>query len=224
MPSPPTTDPEAPSLLADSEPAPANGVRVVLVHPHAIAREGTRRILESEPGFELVGEAPSLVAAVPLIDATTPDVVVLALDPKDVDNRGYVRHLRTLLLNCRVLVLDYGLLPTRLEGLGVTSWVSGTASPLELVAGIRATAEGRPVSGYPTTIGEQEGVPRSGLTPREREVLTLVERGMTTRQIANELRTTPRTVHFHIGNLFTKLGASSRTELVHLARRRGWLE
>jgi len=61
-------------------------------------------------------------------------------------------------------------------------------------------------------------------TARELEVLTLIERGLTTRAIAEQLQTTTRTVHFHVGNLYAKLGAASRTEMVHLARRRGWLE
>jgi DNA-binding NarL/FixJ family response regulator len=55
-------------------------------------------------------------------------------------------------------------------------------------------------------------------------VLTLVEQGLATRLIAQRLQTTPRTVHFHVRNLFAKLGARSRTEMLHLARRQGGLE
>lgn len=98
---------------------------------------------------------------------------------------------------------------------------SGT--PLELVAGNRAAAEGRQVSGSPTMRLINEDPQLGHPTPRELEGLTLIEQGMTTRAIAHQLQTTPRTVHFHVGNLFTKLGARSRTEMVHLARRRGWL-
>jgi DNA-binding NarL/FixJ family response regulator len=54
-------------------------------------------------------------------------------------------------------------------------------------------------------------------------VLTLVERGLTTRAIPQRLKTSTRTVHFHVGNLFVKLGARSRTEMVYVARQRGWL-
>jgi DNA-binding NarL/FixJ family response regulator len=134
-----------------------------------------------------------------------------------------VRQLRSALGRTHVLVLDYGLAPQRLARLGVTAWLAGTASHIELVAGIRAAAAGQTVSGNPTVIGEAAQA-ESRPTPRELEVLSLVERGLTTRAIADQLQTTTRTIHFHVGNLFSKLGASSRTEMVHLARRAGWLD
>jgi DNA-binding NarL/FixJ family response regulator len=177
-----------------------------------------------EAGFEIVGETVSLAAAAPLVEALKPDIVLLGLGPTEIESRTFVRQLRSLLAGSRVLVLEYGLSPLRLARLGVTAWVGGAASPFELVAGVRAAAQGRAVFGNPTSITEPEGRPPSQPTPRELEVLALVERGLTTRAIAERLQTTPRTVHFHVGNLFAKLGANSRTEMVHLARRRGWLE
>jgi DNA-binding NarL/FixJ family response regulator len=222
-----TIEPEAGGLLDSTSVPPPASVRVLLALRHAIVREGTRRILEadvSSPSFEVVGETVSLTTAVPLLETLKPDVLVLGLDPAEAESRTYLRHLRSVAVNTRILVLDYGLQPQRLTRLGVTGWIAGTASPVELVAGIRATAEGRTVSGSPTTIGAGDNRMFAHPTPREFEVLTLIEQGLLTRAIAQRLQTTPRTVHFHVGNLFAKLGARSRTELVHLARRRGWLE
>jgi len=173
-------------------------------------------------GFEILAEAASLPAVVPLIDELKPDVLLLGLNPTDLDNRTLVRQLRAILTRTRVLVLDYGLSSTRLGRLGVTAWLASTASHIELLAAIRAAASGYNSSGNPTIIGDP-GRLSSQPTPRELEVLSLIERGLSTREIADQLRTTPRTVHFHVGNLFAKLGATSRTEMVHLARRRQWL-
>ena len=215
---------EPPGLLEESDASPSIGLRVVLAHRHAIVREGTRRILDLEPGHDIVAETVSLATAAPLIETLKPDVLILGVDPEEVESRTYVRQLRNVLATTRVLVLNDAIPPQRLARLGITGWVASTASPVEVIAGIRAVADGRTVSGTPTTIGDaQSGVPGHP-TPRELEVLALVERGLTTRAIAERLKTTPRTIHFHVGNLFTKLGASSRTEMVHLARRRGWLD
>lgn len=212
------------SLRSDSEARSTDIVRVVLADPHAISRSGTRRILEMEHGIEIVGEAVSLAAALSLVEVLGPDVVLLAVSPADLENRTFARQLRGLLDRTQVLVLEHGVSPQRLSRVGVTAWVGGTASPVELVAGVRATAEGRSVYGNPTSISDREGDEVKRPTPREQEVLVLVEQGLATRAIADQLRTTPRTIHFHIGNLYTKLGASSRTEMVYLARQRGWLE
>jgi len=199
-------------------------VRIVVALRQALAREGTRRILEAQPGFQVVGETITLATAVPLIDALKPDVVLLGVAPEEIDNRTYVRRLRALLASTPVIVLNDSLPPQRLARLGVTGWIGSSASPPELVAAVRAVAEGRLVAGNPTTIGVLREGAHVHPTSRELEVLALVEQGLTTQAIAEQLKTTRRTVHFHVANLFAKLGANSRTEMVYMARRRGWLE
>ena len=211
-------------LANDSDALPPAAIRVLLAHPQAITREGTRHILETEPGFEIVGETGSLAAAAALIEAVNPDVVLLGMGPAESESRTFLRALRNLLADRRVLVLESGVSPKRLSRLGISAWVGGTASPLELVTGLRAAAAGHAVFGNPTTISDDPVAPsNSQPTPRELEVLLLIEQGLNTRDIADRLRTTPRTVHFHVGNLFTKLGAKSRIEMIYVARRRGWL-
>jgi DNA-binding NarL/FixJ family response regulator len=220
----PTVELEPTSVLQGGESSPSVVLRVLLAHRHALVREGTRHILDVEPGYDVVAETLSLATAASLVEELKPDVLILGVDPEELESRTYVRQLRGILATTRVLVLNDAIPPQRLGRLGVTGWMASTASPVEVIAGIRAVAEGRTVSGSPTTIGAREGGLAEHPTPRELEVLALVERGLTTRAIAERLQTTRRTIHFHVGNLFTKLGASSRTEMVHLARRRGWLE
>jgi DNA-binding NarL/FixJ family response regulator len=95
-----------------------------------------------------------------------------------------------------------------------------TPSPSQLIDAIRAVADGR----APAFNQAFEEPLSEGPTPREREVLRLVAEGMTTQAVAEQLQIMARTVHFHLGNLFAKLGARSRIEMVHLARKRGWLD
>lgn len=207
-----------------SEPTAQPRLRVLLAHRQPIVREGTRTILESNEGLEIVGESASLTSALPLIPALQPDVLVLGLDPAEVESRGFVRQVRSVQALTRVLVLDSGV-PTRLLAqLGVSGWIASTASTVELVTAIRAAAAGHHIAGNPTLITTPPDGVRVVPTPRELEVLTLIEQGLPTRAIARELQTTARTIHFHVGNLYAKLGAHSRTELVYLARRQGWLD
>jgi DNA-binding NarL/FixJ family response regulator len=211
-------------LLQADDALPPSRLRILLAHGHAIVREGTRRILETDAGCEVLGETVSLVTALPLLESLKPDILVLGLDSEQLESRAYVKQLRSVLSRTRTLVLNDAIPPQRLARLGVASWIATTASPVEVLAGVRATATGHSVTGEPTRIATRDGGQPGHPTARELEVLSLVERGLTTRAIADRLHTTTRTIHFHVGNLFVKLGASSRTEMVHLARRRGWLE
>jgi DNA-binding NarL/FixJ family response regulator len=199
-------------------------LRIMLAHRHALVREGTRRIVEAQPGLEVIAETITLATAVPLIADLKPDLVVLGVSLEEINNRTYVRQLRSVAASTPVVILNEALPPHRLARLGINGWIDNTASPLELVAGIRAVADGKTVAGNPTLVGAFPERLSGHPTPRELEVLALVEQGLTTQAIAEQLRTSRRTVHFHVANLFTKLGANSRTEMVHLARRRGWLE
>jgi DNA-binding NarL/FixJ family response regulator len=82
-------------------------------------------------------------------------------------------------------------------------------------------AAGLPTSA--TTPSADGAVIQEKPTPRELEILRLVEQGLTNREMARQFRRSPRAIQFHVSNLFSKLNARSRTELIHLARRRGWL-
>lgn len=197
----------------------ARRLQVVVAHGHPIVREGTRRILEAEPGLAVIAETESLADALPYLETLRPDVLLVGVDPTEAQRSTFLQHLRAAEQMTHVIALDYGAPANPLPLLGSTTWLPGHISPAELIAGIRAVAGGRQSALHWRPL-EPSGKP----TARELEVLTLVQRGLNTRAIAQHLQTTPRTVHFHVGNLFAKLGARTRTEMVHLARQRGWLD
>lgn len=203
-------------------------IRVFIADDHAITRDGTRHLLEREMDLRIVGEAGDGVETLRLTEALRPDVLLLDLSMPRLDGIEVARRVLRGLPKTRIVILtgyanqQYAQMAVRL---GVSGFLDKTASYREVVAALRAAHAGHVFirTGIAT-------VPRSGAisdgtwpTPRELEVLSLVAKGHRNRDIAAQLVTAERTVQFHLGNLFSKLDASSRTELVHLARQKGWI-
>jgi DNA-binding NarL/FixJ family response regulator len=204
-------------------------VRILLVDDHTFLRAGTRRILEDESDFEVVGEAGDGEEALDLAQATNPDVVVLDIGLPGMDGIRVCSALRARRPEQRVVVLTghtADVLVQTLHRLGVEGYYLKSAAPQDLVAGIRIVGNGgraycaearRVIEGE-----EEEG--RSRLTHKEAEVLRALERGLKNREIADELQMSVNTVEFHVRNLFLKLGASSRTEVIARGRQLRWLD
>jgi len=204
-------------------------LRVLLVDDHTFLRAGTRRILEDEPDFEVVGEAGDGEEALRLAEAADPDVVVLDIGLPGMDGIKVCSALRTWRPEQRIVVLTghtADVLVQTLHRLGVEGYYLKSAAPQDLVAGIRIVGNGgraycdearRVIEGE-----EADGRPR--LTRKEAEVLRALERGLKNREIADELQMSVNTVEFHVRNLFLKLGASSRTEVIARGRQLRWLD
>ena len=204
-------------------------IRILLADDHAVTREGMRRLLEAEPDMVVVGEAADGEAAVRLAQAVRPDILLLDIKMAGLDGIQVARRLGQQLPATRIVVLtgyDDAQYAPALARLGVQGYLSKTASAREVVSAIRAVHAGQVA--FPPAVAELFG---SGTPPattpaptvRELEVVRLVAQGHANRAIAQALGMSERTVQFHLHNLFTKLRASSRTELVYRARRQGWL-
>ncbi len=204
-------------------------IRVVLVDDHTVMRAGTRRILEDEPDIEVVGEAGDGVEALRLTDVLAPDVVALDIGMPGMDGIRMCQALREREHAPRVLVLtghDKEVYVRALHQLGVHGYLLKSAGPDELVQAIRSVYAGQEV--FSSSIarflnhGRSTGEPR--LTRKEREMLTAVALGRKNLEIAQEQSITLNTVEFHMRNLFSKLGASSRADAVMRAQRLGWID
>lgn len=206
------------SLVEDA----ARTIRVALVDDHRLVRVGLRSLLESSPGFVVVGEAGDGEEALALLDACEPDVVLMDLSMPRVDGVEATRAVRERHPGVRVLVLTSFTDRARVQEVlaaGATGYVLKDCEPAELLSAVRAAAAGH-VPLDPRVAGAL--LPSSGggptLSPREEEVLRLVAQGMANKQIGRALGITERTVKAHLGRVFRELGVLDRTSAALWAR------
>jgi DNA-binding NarL/FixJ family response regulator len=206
-------------------------IRVLVADDHAVVREGLRTFLSLQDGIEVVGEAADGEAAVREAEIRRPDVVLMDLVMPRLDGVGAMRELRRRLPGCRVIVLtSYGqddrLLPAIQAG--AAGYLLKDAEPAEIARAVRAAHAGEALLDpavaarlLAAVAGPASAPPAPRLTPREREVLALIGRGMANKRIALELGVSEKTVKTHVGHLLAKLGVSDRTQAALLAVREG---
>ncbi|WP_422734923.1 response regulator [Micromonospora sp. WMMD558] len=210
----------------------------MVVDDHPMWREGVARDL-TEAGHEVVATAGEGRQAVRVAPAARPDVVVLDLQLPDVSGVEVIRGLRAALPEVRVLMLSAsGEQQDVLDAVkaGATGYLVKSAAPAEFLEAVRRTAAGEPVftpglaglvlgeyrrlaAGPSAPDRESAGTPR--LTERETEVLRLVAKGMSYKQIAERLAISHRTVQNHVQNTLGKLHLHNRVELTRYAIERG---
>lgn len=217
-------DTRTPGSASDISP-----IRLLLVDDHAVMRAGTRRILEDEPDFVVVGEAGDGDEALRLADEVDADIMVLDVSMPTLDGVSACRQLRVQHPELRICVLtgyDNETSVRALDRLGVDGYLFKSAGPDELVNAIRVVAAGERIFCEPATRVLESAEPDEGVAPTAKElaVLHAVAQGMRNRDIAQELNMSVNTVEFHLKNLFTKLRATSRADALVRAQRRGWLD
>lgn len=207
-------------------------IRVILADDHTLVRSGIRKILETEPGLQVVEEAADGLAAIEVVRRTAADVLVLDLKMKGADGIEVLRIAKSELPDLKVLILtmhsgrEY---VARAMHEGADAYLLKDSAAQDLVAAIHAVTAGK--SFYSPAIQQmmagllREGskVPQGvhGLSDREREVLILLARGLSSKEIATELDISTRTVESHRANLMRKLGVKSVALLTQVAIREG---
>ncbi len=204
-----------------------DAVRVLIVDDHPILREGTRRILGSAAGLEVVGEVERGDEVAGAVAELDPDVVLLDVRLPGMNGVDVARRMTSLGWRARVLILsayaDDGYVQAAFAA-GAAGFLLKTTSPEELVNAVRAVHFGATVIDsalsqalLPRQRSSGHGIGIPSLTRRELDVLRLLGSGLRNKQIAIELGLSRRTVEGHLSRLFEKLGVSSRTELVVFA-------
>jgi DNA-binding NarL/FixJ family response regulator len=198
-------------------------VRVLIADDHQVVREGLQMILADSDGeIVVVGEASDGEEAVRLATSTKPDVVLMDLSMPRVDGLEATRRLRDAGIESRVLILTSF---AEGEGVrdavraGVTGYLMKDVLKAELLAAIRLAADGVPTL-HPRAqqhlmrgIAEPETPsPFGTLTPRERDVLSLLARGDSNKRIAAALNLSIGTVKGYVSAIFEKLGVDDRTQ------------
>lgn len=214
-----------------------NKIKVLIADDHAVVREGTRRILNQEEDIEVVSEASDGEEAVRLAKQYKPDVAIIDISMPKMDGIEATRQIKALYPEMVVLILsaydDDQFVFSLLEA-GAAGYLLKSVHGQELVDAIRAVYAGESVlhpsiakkvlSKFARTPGKTvEENPEELLSKREIDVLKLVTRGLSNKEIADDLCLSIRTVQGHVGNIFNKLRVSSRTEAVVHALKKGWV-
>jgi two-component system NarL family response regulator len=197
---------------------------VLLVDDHALLRTGVANIINHEPDLRVIAEAGNGLEAIEAWDQHHPDVTLLDLRMPLMEGVDVVRVIRERDPAARVIVLttyDTDDEISRALKAGAKAYVLKDIAADALVGCIRDVLAGKTYLAPAAAAKLAEGVTRVQLTPRELATLTLLADGKANKEIASELDISERTVKTHLAHLFEKLGATSRTEAVKVATRRG---
>ena len=205
-------------------------IRVLIVDDHPVVREGLRAVLEDTKEMHVVGEVGSAEEALSSVERALPDVVLLDLELPGMNGVDAIPRFADAASHPRVIILTaYDTEERVLAALkaGAVGYVLKGAPAGEIAQAIRAVAGG---GSYLTprvaarVVAQVKAPRRSGLlTARERQVLGLVARGRSNKQIARDLAITERTIKFHMTTIFNKLGADNRAQAIAIAAQRGLL-
>lgn len=212
-------------------------VRVLLADDHAVVRAGLRMVLDAQPSIEVVGEAEDGRQALDSVEPLHPDVVVMDIAMPNLNGLEATRQIKRRFPQVQVVILSmhenrqYFL---QVVQAGASGCVLKRAAATELVTAVLAAAEGEHyfspavatmvLSDYKRLLATPVDTDASPLTEREREIVQLVAEGRTSREIADQLTLSIKTVQAHRANIMGKLDAHDRTDLVKYAIRQGIID
>lgn len=211
-------------------------IRVLIADDHTIVRSGVRLLLEAEADMEVVGEALDGREALDLAESLQPDVVLMDITMPEMDGLEATREIKTRFPQINVLVLtmhrsdEYFF---EMLKAGASGYILKGAKTSELINAVRVVQQGE-VFLYPTMtqklvngylkLSEWDKEAGPSLSPREKEILSLLAEGYSNKEIADLLVISPSTVHSHRSNVMDKLGLNNRRELIQYARKRGLIK
>lgn len=209
-------------------------IHILVADDHPVVLDGLVAILSTQPDFEVIGTASNGLEVVAQTEALHPDVLLIDLEMPQMDGVQALETLRARNIVVRVIVFTAFDTDERILGAvqaGAEGYLLKGAPREELFEAIRVVNAGgsllQPIvmSKLMRHISQREDAKSvETLSPREREVLQLMARGLQNKEIAAELVISERTVKFHVSSILGKLGAGNRTEAVTMALQQGIIE
>jgi DNA-binding NarL/FixJ family response regulator len=211
-------------------------VRILIADDHGVMRAGLRAVLEDEPGMQVIGEATNGEEALHLAGELNPDIVLMDIGMPGMGGIEATRRLKSMYPQIKVLVLtvyeDESLVREAIKS-GAAGFIIKRAAEEELIVAIQAVERGdiyiHPAltrllfnNLSPSVKSKKSDV--DTLTHRELEIMRFIIRGYTSRQIAEALFISRRTVEGHRASLMSKLDLKNRVELVEFAEKHGLIE
>jgi DNA-binding NarL/FixJ family response regulator len=203
-------------------------IGVVIADDHAVVREGLSRLLESATGIEVLAKASDGAEAVALAAEHRPQVVLMDLAMPVVDGAEATRRIVAADPSTQVVILtsfsDREQIVRALDA-GAIGYLLKDAEPGDLIEGVRAAARGEspldPKAARAMLNARGRPSPAAELSPREREVLSLVASGLANKLIAMRLEISEATVKAHLTSIFSSIGVTDRTQAALWARENG---
>ena len=213
-------------------------LKILLADDHALMRDGLASLINSQPDMVVVSEASDGGEVVERVAAAAPDVVLMDISMPVLDGVEATRRLKRDHPAIKVLALtayDSQVYLRQLLDAGASGYVLKKMAAKDLIEAIRVVAAGgtyldahlagHRAEGEAKGRARLRGEPRRGdLTDREQEILVLIAKGYTNKEISSQLGISVKTVEVHKGNIMSKLELKNRADVVRYALSQGWLE
>ncbi len=211
-------------------------IKILLAEDHVVVREGTRQLIQNEEDMEVVGEAGDGKEAVELATRTKPEVIIMDITMPVMNGIEATKLIKVKLPTTAILILtayDNDQYVSALLEAGAAGYLLKNIKGKELIDAIRAVHNGESVlhpkiarkvlNRFALATNQPPGETITDvLSEREMEVLKYAARGLSNRDIAEQLFLSIRTVQAHLGNIFNKLDVGSRTEAILYGLKKGW--
>jgi len=212
-------------------------IRILIADDHAVLRQGTVKLLEQEPDLKVIAEASDGEEAVRKATELMPDVAIIDISMPKLDGIAATKQIKELCPDINILILsayDDDQFVFRLLQAGAAGYLLKSVHSQELIAAVRAVREGESVLHpsiarkvlkrfVPTSAKSLSSTSAGTISEREMDFLKLMAKGLSNKEIANNLGLSIRTVQGYLRQIFKKLGVSSRTEAVVYALKEGWV-